>query len=115
MTAMRTPSLWSLLRKAFAFTFCAVGLLDAQTTATMLGTVLDPTGAAVPNAQVIATNSATGLARQILTNADGEYLIPALPTGTYSIAVRSGGFKVYSQTGITLQVGQNARVDVRLE
>ena len=88
--------------------------LFGQTTGTILGQVSDPSGAAVVGAAVKAENLGTGLTRTAATNTDGVYLIPALPAGTYKITVENSGFKVFSQTGITLQVGQNARVDAPL-
>ncbi len=88
--------------------------LYGQTTGTILGQVSDPAGAAVAGATVKAENLGTGLGRTASTNTDGVYLIPALPTGTYKITVETAGFKVFTQTGISLQVGQNARVDVAL-
>ena len=90
------------------------GSLFGQTTGTILGQVSDPSGAAIAGATVKAENLGTGLARTAATNTDGVYLIPALPVGTYKITVEMAGFKVFAQTGITLQVGQNARVDVPL-
>jgi hypothetical protein len=89
--------------------------LFAQTTGMILGQISDPSGAAVTRASVTAENLGTGLRRTAQTNTEGIYLIPALPTGTYKVTIETAGFKTFSQTGITLQVGQNARVDVPLE
>src|SRR5437879_4536572 len=61
-------------------------VLYAQvTTATLLGTVKDSSGAAVPNAGVSAKNLATGLARSVTTGDDGNYVISNLPAGHYSV------------------------------
>jgi len=88
--------------------------LFGQTTGTIVGRVSDPTGVAVASGTVTAKNVDTGLVRTARIN-DGEYFIPSLPIGSYQITVQVAGFKEFSQTGITLQVGQNARVDAALQ
>ena len=60
-------------------------------------------------------NTQTGYSRKGTINAEGEYTIPSLPIGEYKITVSSQGFQKYTQTGITLQVGENARVNVHLQ
>ena len=94
---------------------CALALpLLAQQEATMLGTVADPTGAAVPSATVIVTNTATGVSRSATTGADGSYRFSPLEVGTYSLSVKSGGFKAFLRTGIILNVSATVREDVSL-
>ena len=90
---------------------CALG----QTTATIVGRISDQSGAVVAGGSVTVQNLGTGYLRDAAINSEGEYTIPALPIGEYKITIRSQGFKEYTQTGITLQVGQNARVDVKLQ
>src|SRR5258708_6448154 len=78
--------------------------LNAQApTATLLGNVLDPSGAAVDDALVHVENIGTALKREGKTTSNGRYLIPSLPIGTYSITITAPGFKSFSQTGITLE------------
>ena len=89
--------------------------LHAQTTGTIFGQVTDPSGAVVASGTTTATNTGTSLVRTGTINSDGTYLIPSLPIGSYKLTVESPSFKQFSQTGITLQVGQNARVDVALQ
>ena len=72
---------------------------------TIYGTVTDPTGAVVLNAQVAATNVATGLTRETTTNADGDYRMDFLPPGNYRITVRQTGFETATLTDITLLIG----------
>lgn len=84
-------------------------------TGTILGTVTDPAGAAVPNARVTVTNVDTNAAFNTTTNAEGFYTAPALTVGRYSVAVEHEGFKRAVRSGIVLQVDQRARVDVALE
>jgi len=89
----------------------------AQTThATILGTVTDPSGAVVAGTTVTATNELTGFSRSVTTGADGTFLIKFLPIGKrYRLESKHDGFKTNVREGISLQVGENARVDIRLE
>src|SRR5438093_5143257 len=88
----------------------------AQTpTGTILGGVKDDQGAVVPGATVTATNLGTQYSRNTVTDAGGEYTLPLLPVGTYMIVISMSGFKNFTQTGIVLEVGRNARVDAAIE
>jgi Carboxypeptidase regulatory-like domain/TonB dependent receptor-like, beta-barrel len=90
--------------------------LEAQVaTGTILGNVKDNSGAAVPGAQVTATNVDTGASRATITDADGQYTLPLLPVGNYQLEVVLSGFKNAVRTGILLEVGRNARVDATIE
>lgn len=84
------------------------------TTATMVGTITDANGAAVPGAQVTARNVDTGLTRTVTTAEEGNYRLEFLPVGNYALEVSATGLKKATQTGITLQVNDTARVDVSL-
>jgi hypothetical protein len=66
---------------------------QAQTAGEITGQVLDPSEAAISNAAVTATNSATGAVRKAQTNSQGHYALTNLPVGTYSIAVAHEGFQ----------------------
>jgi len=83
-------------------------------TGTILGNVTDSTGAAVPGAQVTATNSGTAFTRTTTTDVAGQYSLPLMPVGEYKIEVKLSGFSTFSQTGIALEVGRNARVDATI-
>ncbi|HLH09557.1 MAG TPA: TonB-dependent receptor [Terriglobales bacterium] len=83
--------------------------------ATILGTVTDPSGAAVPNATVTLTNTDTGVARTATTNSDGTYVAPNLHIGHYTARVDATGFKRVDQSNILLQVGDRTRLDFKLE
>ena len=90
-------------------------LLQAEVTAGILGTVLDPTGATVANATVILTNASTGLERRIQTNPSGSYEFLAVPVGeNYSVRVEAPGFQAAVQTGIKLEINQKYRADFKL-
>ena len=89
--------------------------VSAQESATLTGTVTDPTGATVPNAQVSVNNAEHGIKRTTLSNGDGVWATPALPPGKYDLEVRAPGFKKYEIKGVILRVAQKARVDTTLE
>ena len=84
-------------------------------TAELSGTVFDPTGAAVPNAQVTAIATATNLSRQATTTANGHYTLTLLPPGDYRIEVEAPGFRKLVQTGTSLQINQQAEVNLTLQ
>ena len=84
------------------------------TTATIVGTVTDPGGAIVPNAQVTARNTDTGLSRTVSSNDEGNYRIEFLPVGKYSVEVTLTGFKKALVSDVALQINDTVRVDVAL-
>ncbi len=84
-------------------------------TAQVTGTITDASGAAMPNAQVTATNTATGVARSSVTNEAGNYLVTSLFPGPYQIVVTSAGFKQMRREALALAVEQVARLDFRME
>lgn len=93
-----------------------VGAIAQTTSATIIGTVSDSTGAPVTAASVTARNIETGLTRTVSTGEDGNYRLEFLPVGNYTVEVTpTSGFKKASQTGIVLQVGDVLRNDITLE
>ena len=96
--------------------FALAPLASAQIpTGTILGGVKDSTGGTVPGATVTATNVGTQYSRSVTTDATGQYALRLLPVGNYALTVSMPGFKNYSQTGILLEVGRNARIDPVIE
>ena len=95
----------------------AVGRLTAQTvyTGTITGSVKDTTGAVIPNATVVVTNTATGVENQVATTSVGDYTVPNLIPGQYSVLGEATGFAKEEVTGITLVVDQQARVNIVLK
>ena len=82
---------------------------------TITGTVSDPTGAMIPSAPIEAKHIETGAVYQIQSSNTGNYTVGQLPAGMYQITVSAPGFKQYVRTGITVQVAQTLRVDIKLE
>lgn len=84
-------------------------------TGNILGTVKDSQGGAIPGASVTATNAGTQYARTATTDGTGQYALRLLPVGNYVLVVAMPGFKTFSQKGILLEVGRNARIDPVIE
>ncbi|HXJ38717.1 MAG TPA: carboxypeptidase-like regulatory domain-containing protein, partial [Bryobacteraceae bacterium] len=110
-------SKWLLsLSKISVLTLLHGSLLLAQyTTASLGGAVTDGTGAAVPATSVTVRNPETGFTQNTTSGADGAFLFPRLPVGSYQLKVEKEGFAAYERTGITLTVDQSATVDVALQ
>ena len=87
----------------------------SYSTAAIQGTVIDEQGAAVPNATVTVSNSATGLSKTAKTGADGTYQILSLNPGTYRVEVEAQGFEKNVATSVVLTVGQLSAYDARLK
>jgi len=100
---------------ALTLVLASVRLRAQNWNSNLEGLVLDPSGAAIPTASVELRNTATGQARVARTNDYGFYSFPLVPVGTYNLEVSKAGFAAKTLRGLTLQVGQTARVDVVLE
>lgn len=86
-----------------------------QTTATLNGTIHDPSGGIVQGAEVSVIQTATGLVRQVLTNSVGLFRIPAIPVGEVEVRITAKGFRPMVRRGIELSVNESATIDVTLE
>src|SRR5574340_228226 len=83
--------------------------------ATVSGTITDPSGAAVPNASVVITNTESGVASRTRANTEGSYRVPYLVPGNYIVEVSHDGFKTHRRGPLELHVDDRARIDVALE
>jgi Carboxypeptidase regulatory-like domain/TonB dependent receptor-like, beta-barrel/TonB-dependent Receptor Plug Domain len=81
---------------------------------TLSGTITDPTGRAVPQAQLVITNIATGVERTVTTNTDGFYTAVNLLPGEYQVKITAVGFNSELKTGITMNVGAQQTFDLAL-
>jgi hypothetical protein len=83
--------------------------------AELFGTIVDPSGSAVPGAKVQAENQATAARYSALSSERGEYHLLGLPTGHFVLTVEQPGFRTYRQSGITLGIGEQTALNVKLE
>ncbi|MGC2725956.1 MAG: TonB-dependent receptor, partial [Candidatus Acidiferrales bacterium] len=90
-------------------------LAHAQGTASINGTVTDPSGAVIPGASVSATNEATNLIRETATAGDGTYSVVSLAPGIYNITIAKPGLKTLKFAAVTLTVDQALTLDAKLE
>ncbi len=113
-----------MLRKNLAL-FCALcsffflpgfapSALSQAVNATLLGTVTDPTGASVSGASVTVTQTATSTKYSAVTNESGNYTVPNLPPGIYSVTVEAKGFKKDTHQNIDVLINTATRVDFQL-
>src|SRR2546427_10136142 len=103
---------------SFALTICLLfsSQVRAQVAgATLSGTINDPSGAVVPNAQVSARNTATGVTRAATTDSAGFYSIPNLLPGNYEVTVTAPGFSTAVQSNIELAVGAQQQLNVQMQ
>jgi hypothetical protein len=91
-----------------------LGTVWAQDQATIVGTVTDSTGAAIPSARVTISNAEKGFVRNLTSNADGAFSAPSIPIGDYVVTAEAPGFQKLVRKGITLTVGATQRVDMQL-
>ena len=100
---------------------CLLGLgmahpfLGQAVSGTLLGTVTDQTGASIANASVKVTETSTAALHESVTNESGNYTVPDLPPGTYTITIEAAGFKKVAQQNIDLLSNTSTRVDLKLE
>jgi hypothetical protein len=92
------------------------GLAHAQyDNGSLVGTIRDATGAPVPNAKVTITNTATGIVTRTQTNGTGEYDVPSLRVGTYTIVASASGFSDAEADSIGVSIGVRQRIDLSLK
>src|SRR5258706_6517342 len=82
--------------------------------ATVVGTITDPSGGSVAGVTVTITSASTGAVKTFTTNESGQYVAPDLAIGHYSIKANANGFKVVEQKDVTLTVGDRLRIDFQL-
>jgi hypothetical protein len=100
---------------ALVLMLIAAGTASAQlTTADIVGTVTDPTGAIIPNANVTVVNLDTHETRNALSNASGNFDVTLLPVGRYSVTVKAKGFKNFVIPDLPVEAGDRAPADAHL-
>ena len=99
---------------AFMVLLSVVSTFAQLPTATILGTVKDPTGAVMPQATITARNTETDQARTTVTGEDGSFRLSALPVGHYTLKIEKPGFKTETQQGLVLNVSQELVLNATL-
>ena len=95
------------------FLFAAIPLF-AQESGALAGLVTDSSGAGVANASIVAINTATGQRRKAQANERGEYSVPGLPAGPYTLRVEATGFQRLERSGVTVNSASTASVNLSL-
>ena len=105
------------LRAVFVLLSALMGLSVSAVAqqATIVGTVTDSSGAAVPNVSITITNVESNAVKTIQTNAAGQYVVPDLNIGHYNVKAELSGFKTAEQKNIVLQVGDRDRIDFQMQ
>ncbi len=93
----------------------SIGVKAQVSTATILGTVADPSRAVVAGAKIEVKNTGTGVTRTGASDAQGRYSVPDLPVGTYDVLAATTGFQTVIHKGISLTVGAQTVVDFTLQ
>jgi hypothetical protein len=101
---------WLLALLSLCLLLCAAPRLGAQgiTTGTIIGQVVDPQGAVIPNAAISATNSATGVVLHTTSIADGNFSFRAVPIGHYSVKIEAPGFTAATINDVVVDSGVTA-------
>src|SRR3954451_4593755 len=107
----------ALLTSARFFVVLTLSILPslAQTMGEVTGRITDPSGAAVPSADVVVTNSATNVSRKTVSNDSGDYTFPSLPPGVYKVRIEHQGFKATETSDVQVQVQQTVRMDFTMQ
>src|SRR5213082_143398 len=106
--------LYSALILGLALIF-SMPMAAQRITGTLRGQVLDPSGAAVPDAQVTATNQETGVSVKVATTSAGTYALPSLIPGVYKISVEAKGFKSFVKKDVSVIANQDNVADAQVE
>src|SRR5687768_17015599 len=114
---MRTRSgvLTVILVTVVTFVLSSANARGQVTTATLYGVVQDSSGGILPGVSVVVTHQGTTLTRDTVSDGRGEFALPALPAGPYTIRIELSGFKTYENRALTLSAGQTVRQTFALE
>ena len=99
----------------FALLFAASAAFAQTPSASVVGRVTDASGAVIPGVAIKVVDVATNIGRQATTNETGEYTVPYLNPGSYTLEASSAGFRTYKRSEFPLAVDQALRIDIPLE
>src|SRR5438874_10346900 len=92
----------------------ALPAIAQQGTAELGGRVVDETGAALPGVAIVITNEESGVYRDIVTGADGNYFAPQLIPGRYKISAKLASFKTFERGGLIAAVGKTLTINITM-
>ncbi|MDX1980256.1 MAG: carboxypeptidase-like regulatory domain-containing protein, partial [Bryobacteraceae bacterium] len=104
-----------MFAKSIIFLICGAYAYAQEFRGTLQGTITDPSSASVSSAEVTLRNTGTNVERKASTDAEGHFIFQFLPPGTYALITRAAGFKTDQRDGIVVSLGDNIRLDVKLE
>ena len=108
---LRFPAILMVAVIAFTCSRLPAQVVSAELT----GTVSDSSGAVVPNAKIAAANTGTNEAHITVSSSNGDYVLSNLPPGDYTVTVDAPGFRQLVQSGVSLQINQQAKVNLTLQ
>jgi hypothetical protein len=111
---MKFPPMLRLLLTATFLFFCIAPFTHGQGFGTIVGTVTDPSGSVIPGAKITVVDQGTKLSREVVANAQGYFVIPALHPSVYDITTTAPSFASFSQKGVTLLTDQSLTIDVKM-
>ncbi len=118
-TGLATGARRAKIAAVLALVCCAmcfsVPVLAQGSGGTVNGTITDPSGAAIPKADVILVHQDTGAVRTILTNDRGFFSVPNLVSGRYDLTVAATGFATAVQEGVSVDVGSTVVANIRMQ
>ncbi len=109
---MNTSLKFRFLLSVSLLCLCAVPASSQTTSASLSGTVHDPSGAAVPGATVRAIDTRTNLSVETITTSEGTFAFPSLQPGNYTVEAEMTGFKKYVRSGVILNASDKASTGV---
>src|SRR5688500_12209825 len=109
MTRLKIFAIWT-----FALFLMSSAVGAQQPTALLTGVVVDPNGAVIPGAKILAVEVSKHVERTTTSNSEGTYILANLPVGIYSIEITSPGFKKQRVENVQLTVGQSVTQDINV-
>ena len=100
---------------ASGFMLCVPAIAQGETTSAIVGSVIDPAGAAIAGAAITVTNTETGLKRSVKTDETGRFSFPQLMPGTYSVKAEAVRFEPQQNNSVSAGLGQKQTVDFKLQ
>ena len=109
------PNRLAIFCSAMVLTLLLISTIQAQVSGVISGTVVNTSGGALPGVKVVAQNLETGAIRDAVSDGTGHYSVLSLPVGRFEVAAKKEGFKTEVRSAITLTVGQDATVDIKMQ